>query len=374
MKRIILVSSGDPRDKKEWSGTKYSFYHQLMKYYDVDILMMDTVWAKKIDILRMLVLTMGRQKTKFGLLNSFLNSKKVQRRLKHGDYDAAFVFDCTSIPFLHTKTPIVYFTDTTIHLMQHYYWDYRWPLNWEADFIQKNCLKRSDMVLASSTWAINDMVDYYGIDPRKCKLCKFGPNGKVVESPKSPKANDAVNLVFVGVEWKRKGGDIAIETFRELKEMDKNHQWHLDIVGCKPEVEVQEEGITFHGFLDRNNPGQEKRLVEVFKEGDIFILPTKAECSAIVFCEASAYGLPIVTYDTGGLGDYVINGVNGYRLPIGSSSQGFAEKILEIESNSELWLQLSNGGKKLYSESLNWDVAGKTVKETVDSLCFLDEK
>ena len=369
MKRILLVSSGDPRDKKEWSGTKYSFYHQLKKYYDVDILMMDTVWAKKIDSKRMLILTMGKQETKFGLLNSFVNSLKVQRRLKHGDYDAAFVFDCTSIPFLHTKTPIIYFTDTTTHLMQHYYWDYRWPLNWEADLIQGKCLEKSDMVLASSTWAINDIVDYYGIDPKRCKLCKFGPNGKVVESPKSPKANGAVNLVFVGVEWKRKGGEIAIEAFQKLKEKDKSHQWHLDIVGCKPEVEVQEEGIIFHGFLDRNDPAQEKRHVEVFKDGDIFILPTKAECAGIVFCEASAYGLPIITYDTGGLGDYVINGVNGYRLPIGTNSQGFAEKILEIVADSELWLQLSNGGKKLYSESLNWDAAGRVVKETVDHLC-----
>lgn len=322
----------------------------------------------------MLILTMGRQKTKFGLFNSFVNSLKVQRRLKHGDYDAAFVFDCTSIPFLHTKTPIIYFTDTTTHLMQHYYWDYRWPLNWEADLIQGKCLEKSDMVLASSTWAINDMVDHYGIEPRKCKLCKFGPNRKVVESLKSPKANSAVNLVFVGVGWKRKGGDIAIETFRKLKEMDKGHQWHLDVVGSKPDNEVQEEGIVFHGFLDRNKPEQEKICTKVFQEGDVFIFPTKAECSAIVLCEASAYGLPIVTYDTGGLGDYVINGVNGYRLPICTSSQGFAEKMLEIVTDSDLWQQLSNGGKKLYAESLNWDTAGKTMKEVIDSICSIDVK
>ena len=56
----------------------------------------------------------------------------------------------------------------------------------------------------------------------------------------------------------------------------------------------------------------------------------RAECSALVFCEASAYSLPIITYDTGGVGDYVINGKNGYRLPLEASGKDFANKIIDI--------------------------------------------
>lgn len=49
-----------------------------------------------------------------------------------------------------------------------------------------------------------------------------------------------------------------------------------------------------------------------------------------LFCEASAYSLPIITYDTGGVGDYVINGKNGYRLPLEASGKDFANKIIDI--------------------------------------------
>ena len=49
---------------------------------------------------------------------------------------------------------------------------------------------------------------------------------------------------------------------------------------------------------------------------DILLLPTQAECAGIVFVEASAYSMPIFTHDTGGISNYVINGINGYRLPL----------------------------------------------------------
>lgn len=369
MKRLLLVSSDNPRDKRVWSGTKYSIYCQLKQYYDVTILNLDPiVWARRIDKLCMLALTMGKQHTPFGLMVSYCNSKKVERELRNGKYDVAFVFDCTSIPFLRTKTPVVYFTDTTTHLMQHYYWDFRWPLDWVADVIQKKCMEKSDVVITSSTWAINDMTSFFSIPPNKCKLCRFGANG-IVEDREIVCNEETINLVFVGVDWKRKGGDIALDALRILKKTDTTHQYRLHVVGSRPSEEVKEEDVTFYGFLDRNDPEQEKLHTKVFKEGDIFILPTRAECSAIVNCEASGYGMPIVIYDTGGVGDYVINGVNGFRLPMEAGGKEFAEKIHQIVADPELRLQLSNGGKKLYAEHLNWDVAGKTMKKTIDSLC-----
>lgn len=366
--KVLLVSADNPKDKKAWSGTKFSLYQQLLKYYDVDILVVNSRWGKRLDRVRMLATTFGRQYTQFGLLNSYLCSRQVRRKLGTGLYDAAFVFDCTSIPFLQAKTPVVYFTDTTTHLMQHYYWNFKWPLSWEADLIQWFCLKKCNMVLAASTWAIDDMTAYFRIPPEKCRLCRLGANVKV-EDKCSVKANDAVNLVFVGADWIRKGGDITLEAFRRLKAMDGSRDYRLHVIGSKPNEEMLDDGARFYGFLDRNISEQENLHAKIFQEGDIFILPTKAECAGIVFCEASAYGLPIVTYDTGGVGDYVVNGVNGFRLPVEAAGEMFANCILKIVSDTSLYQRLSDGGRKLYAECLNWDKAGHVLKDTVDSLC-----
>ena len=369
MKRVLLVSSGNPRDKRQWSGIEYSIYQQLMKYYDLDVLTVKVKWGMLLDKLRMRATTFGRRHHGFGLLNSYLCSKRVQRKLNTGAYDAAFVFGCSNTAFIKTSTPIVYFTDATTHVMQGYYWNYGWLLAKEADFIQGRCLRNNTINLAASSWALEDMVNYFEVSRQKCMLCQFGANVEIDNTiPTSKGKGKDINILFVGAEWERKGGDIAIDTLRRLKEMDKDRHFKLHMVGKKPEKDISEKDVTHYGFLNRNIPEQEALHTKLFKESDIFLLPTKAECAGIVFCEASAYGIPCVTYDTGGIADYVMNGVNGFRLAPGASGKEFAETILNILNTPSLKDKLSEGGKKLYKDSLNWDACGKTISSVIERL------
>lgn len=63
--------------------------------------------------------------------------------------------------------------------------------------------------------------------------------------------------------------------------------------------------------------------------------------------------MPIYTYETGGVSNYVINDINGYRLPLNSCADDFANKILDTLSYKKQ-SDLSNGGRNLYKEKLNW--------------------
>ena len=367
MERILLVSTGNPKDKRVWSGIEHSIYQQLMRHYEVDVLTVNIKWTKRLDKLRMRLLTLGKQSSSFGFLDSYISSKKVQKKLKTGEYDAAFVFGSTNLAFVRANTPIVYYTDATTHVMQDYYWKYQRILQWEANIIQGKCLKNSSINLAASTWALNDMVNYFKIDKPKCMLCRFGANAQVKDEASS-KTKGTIDILFVGADWKRKGGEIAIEALQQLKTMDADRQYKLHVVGGKPKDAENRDDIIFYGFLDRNNPEQEALHTKLFQESDIFLLPTKAECAGIVFCEASAYGIPIVTHDTGGISDYVINDFNGFRLPIGASGKEFAETILNIANNPSLKEKLSENGKKFYTESLNWNACGQTIHHIISQL------
>lgn len=365
-KKILLVSLDNPMDKRTWSGIEYSVYQQLIKYYDVEVFVVKAKWALYIDKLRMRFMTLGRQHTSFGLFHSYVCSKKVQRKLQAGKYDAAFVFGCMSA-FLNTNTPIIYYADAVTHLMQNYYWNFSHLLAMEADYIQGRCLRHNDVNLAASTWALNGMVDYSGVSEEKCKLCPFGANVQVDDMAidKSKESKDSIDILFVGVDWERKGGEIAIDTLVNLRKIAPKKLFKLHVVGDRPPKAITDDDIVFYGFLDRNEPEQEALHTKLFVESDIFLLPTKAECAGIVFCEASAYGLPIVTYDTGGIADYVVNNVNGYRLAEGSSGKAFAETILKILDTPSLKGSLSRGGRKLYRESLNWDVCGEIIHQVI---------
>ena len=87
-------------------------------------------------------------------------------------------------------------------------------------------------------------------------------------------------------------------------------------------------------------------------------MPTKAECGAIVYSEAAAAGLPCYTYLTGGAGNYVVNGVNGFALPEGASADAFAEQILN-DINTGRMPSLHEGALKLFNEHLSWEAWAK---------------
>ena len=123
--------------------------------------------------------------------------------------------------------------------------------------------------------------------------------------------------------------------------------------------------VDYVGFLDKNDRQQYERYIETVKRAHIFLLPTQAECAGIVFAEASAFGIPIFTYDTGGIPNYVINGVNGYRLPMSSSYVAFADSIVKTIQANELPV-LSRGGLQLYKDRLNWNAWAQSFRKIMD--------
>ena len=156
-----------------------------------------------------------------------------------------------------------------------------------------------------------------------------------------------------------------METVRLLNE--QGIKARLTIAGIR-ELPRQYEGvpyINYVGFLNKNDPEQYRRYVQLWHESNLFLLPTQAECSAIVFCEASAYGVPIFTYDTGGTGNYVIDGINGYKLPPSATAKDFAASI-KRNLNTDSLQTLHEGGLRLYKEKLSWKAWSRKFKEIME--------
>ena len=369
MKKIAILSDADPTDRRSWSGTQYSVYQQLSKYYEIDVYVTDTSWAFRIDRLLFKIITLSHGILRLGLLNSYMSSRKVDKILSKKAYAAAFVFGFENTPFIKnkTKTPILFYIDGTYHQMAGYSFEANRIADKIGEFIQKKCFEHTTVNLAASKWTIKDIIEHYGISEDRCVLCPFGANTEIVET-KHEEHSDSINLVFAGTNWTNKGGDIAVECLRVLRQIDKSHKYKLYLIGSVPDYNIEDEDIISYGYLDRKDEKQNQLLISTFSAGDIFILPTKMECAGIVFCEASGYGLPIVTYDTGGIADYVINGYNGFRLQPGSTGEDFAKTILEMLSHPEMMKVMKENGKKLYKDVLNWDVAGKIIHDTIEKI------
>jgi glycosyltransferase involved in cell wall biosynthesis len=65
------------------------------------------------------------------------------------------------------------------------------------------------------------------------------------------------------------------------------------------------DAVTFTGFVPRGD------MPAVYRQADIFVLPSQNEGMSIALLEAMASGLPVVVTDTGGTAELVEDGVNG---------------------------------------------------------------
>lgn len=288
--------------------------------------------------------------------SSYNKAKSIDRSLLK-DCDFLFLPNGSEIiPYIDTDLPIIAYGDTTYHLMlDYYYHDVSWLQAKLGEVGERKAVKKADVVCKSSHWAIDSVIRDYGGNPDHAYVLEFCAN--IDESdicPITPYTGEGrLNIFFSGVDWNRKGGDLAVKTVECLIASGINAKLVICGISQLPDVCRTKDFIVNYGFLNKNIPRDYQTYLEVFRSAHIFLLPTKAECAGIVFSEASAFGLPIYTHDTGGIGDYVINDVNGYRLPLGSRAEDFARKILDTLS-PETQQRLHQGGLEVYGTRLGW--------------------
>jgi glycosyltransferase involved in cell wall biosynthesis len=121
--------------------------------------------------------------------------------------------------------------------------------------------------------------------------------------------------------------------------------------------------VNIVGFLNKNDPQDRLRLEKIYRHSDFFLLPTRAECYGIVFCEANAYGLPVLSTATGGIPEIVRNGVNGFLLPLEARGEAYAAHILSIFGNPAKYRKMRAASREQFETRLNWDAWGKRMNE-----------
>jgi glycosyltransferase involved in cell wall biosynthesis len=162
-----------------------------------------------------------------------------------------------------------------------------------------------------------------------------------------------LTLLFLAVEWERKGGAIALDAFYKIKKSGQPVK--LIICGCRPSFEIQDADVEVVPFLNKNQPADHKRFVDILSTIHFLVLPTRADCSLLVACEASSYGVPSISTATGGVPDIVKDGVNGYCLPYDAGADKYAALIQEIYSDKERYKRMILSSRQRFEDVLNWD-------------------
>lgn len=372
--KIAFLSQYSPEDRKASSGTNYKIAEQLSKYGELK-----WIPIQKTSFGNFIFKIANKVANRFGRTFDFF-STNIGSRFGYEPIDKDAFCGCDVIaaffcmPVLsHLKAdkPIIYFSDATYPAMIDYYFHNRLTFNnRQGSKLERKAMDNADAIILSSQWAEASAVYDLKQQKEKVHVIEYGANvdeKDIIGVAVKEMTPNTLRLLFLGVDWIRKGGQIAIDAVKWLNENGINAT--LDIVGIR-DLDIYKESFPFiknHGFLNKNNERDYNKLVEILKNTDAMLLPTKAECAGIAFAEASANGLPVFTHQTGGVGNYVIDGINGYKLPLGSTGEDFGRCIKNALLNGEI-SSMSDTARQLYSEKLNWNCWGKKVSEVIKNI------
>lgn len=377
--KIAYICEYDSSDINSWSGTNL-FIKNALQWQGAEVYAIDKLTNERSKWLRIKKLfynlTLRRYQPIRDILAAKAYAQQIEERLLP-DTDAIIGPSSVIAAFLKTDVPTFFYTDATFDGMLNYYKEFRRlcaETLHDGEWLEQKAIDTVDMAFYSSEWAAQSAIQHYKKPAEKVKVVPFGaniykfPDETQIQQLIDNKSDDVCRLLFIGTNFVRKGGETLIETADELQKRGLNVEVH--IVGLEELPKgFQRPYITLHGFVNKNNAVGEAKFYALLSQSHFLMVPSLADCSPIVYSEASAYGLPVIARKTGGVPSMITQDINGGLF--GNDKTEYADFIEKYFKNYTNYQALARSTYATYLEKLNWEVAGKQLmkymKEAIES-------
>ena len=176
-------------------------------------------------------------------------------------------------------------------------------------------------------------------------------------------------LLSVGAMGGRKGHLLTLEAFELLRK--EGVEAELIVAGTIAEQGYYEKILQFVKGSDykdsihvmTNLPQQQ--LLDLYKKAHVFVLHTEEESQGIVFAEAMATGMPVVSTKVGGVPYVVKQNMTGFLSEYGDI-QLFKENVKTILEDINIWRSMSMESKH-YANAYQWPNINNRIVELYQS-------
>ena len=377
-KRIVYLTSRDAKDKRAWSGTLYNMAHSLSEHAG-EVIYVEPYEPRFVlfvlKVFRLIWKILFRKK--YNIFHSYLLSYAYKLHFNPiiNELNPDIVFAAAATPecsLLNVKCPIILINDITFDLLKDNYSNYsnlaKLSLK-ESNYIEKRAMTNASAIVFSSNWAANSAKNFYEIPSAKIYEISYGANMDKIPTRDEAllKPNDNItHILFLGVDWERKGGDIVFDTFIDL--INRGLNCHLTVCGCVPPERCKSTEMTVIPFLNKNKTDDLKILYNILLKTNFLFVPSKSDCTPIAFCEANAFGIPVITTDVGGITSVIKNGKNGHTLSLDTAIEQYADIIEDYYNNSTKYKNLVLSSRSYYDTNLNWEQWGKSLDKIIREL------
>ncbi|MEP6583936.1 MAG: glycosyltransferase family 4 protein [Ginsengibacter sp.] len=278
---------------------------------------------------------------------------------------------------LNKNLKTILYADATLEALLKFYPEYsRFTKACLADGkqIDQQAIDNSNLLIYTSKWAANSAINDYNADPSKIFIVPFGANldytpstEEVSQIIKKRDINSHVNLLFLGVDWERKGGQYALNVTETLNRSGIPATLHIAGIKHLPS-NLNKQHIINHGYISKATAAGQKELSAVIADSNFLILPSLADCTPVSFSEANAFGVPCLVSNVGGHVSIIENGVNGMVSQHVDFVENSVKYITELRESNNAYQRLCFDSYERYRTELNWKTSGEKISKLIESI------
>lgn len=227
-------------------------------------------------------------------------------------------------------------------------------------------LKYTDKLTVVSQALKSEVIRIFGLGlVNKVSIVSMGIDFRKFNSVKRAKSNTRklVKLLFVGRLVYRKGADILIDACAQLKQDGINFQ--CNIIGDGPEREklaAQIRKLELESYVSLVGYVQHNQILIYQQDAFCFVGPSRSEGLGLVFLEAMAACLPVITTNVDGIRDIVENNKTGFLIEQ-DDPKALKNAIVKLIKEKDLRTEMIKKGENL-ARTYDWQlIASKFMQE-----------
>lgn len=360
---ILLLSLGNAESWESWSGISKSIVDHLRAAGHTVHVGDINLYGVERGIAAAATFTPNRARwgSRFylGAVPFLLRSRKARRHIaRHRQLDLVVQVGANCQPVNRSGIPYVMCCDSNIRMAQHGastgFGDGAVLSESELQAIarrEESVYRGAAAIFPLSERLRRSFIDDFGIPADRVKAIYAGPNFDAARFSATRRADDhPPTVLFVGLQFHRKGGDVLVESFRRVRAALPTAR--LVLAGV-PAGFVEEPGVTCLGDLDKNTIEGAAALAAAYASADVFALPTRFEPFGIAFVEAMHFGLPCIGPRAWAVPEIIADGETGYTVDV-DDVDALTDRLLRLLKNRGLARTMGDAARLRAQRLFTW--------------------
>lgn len=360
----------DPFDRRSWSGSSFYFFSE-MKRRSIIREALGVVAPKPLRYFYM-AKNIHRDRSKWknrvsldlGYRNVLTKSLRTQLAGKHVGSDVIQIGGYFDGPSVSSGRNFAYYDgNLTSRVSSGYALGVSERSILNAVQYERNLLSRMDRVFTFSDYLRESFIRDYYVPEEKVFTIGGGINIDRIPDLVANKDYCKKEILFIGIDFKRKGGPDVLEAFRGVR--CKHPSARLHIVG-PTDLEISEnlsKGVVNHGFLDRSSP----EMSSLFRECVLFVMPSLFEPFGIAPLEAMVHQIPAIVTNQWAFKEMVKAGENG-ALVERSNPEQLEDTLLKLLADPDLLRSMGASGRETVLSRYTWEAVVTRLEAAISNI------